>query len=156
MARYLSLLQVARLLHPALVIAPRVCPGLYPFRMAQARRLHAVPMAVLSFRDAGVHQVCLLQTATVPRALRLPQASPSRRAGVGHPACLSHAQTASRLTKALPCHQGLRVPVSREGRAKLLDQVLHLLDLCQRPDQDCLLRAQQHGLAAEHFLGFRF
>jgi hypothetical protein len=115
--------------------------------MAQAKQLHAVRMAV-SFRDAGVRQVYLLRTAKVTRVLRLPQAWPSRPAGVAHRACLFHAQTASRLTMMLSWRRVRRVPVSRERRTKLLEHQLRLLDLCRRPEQGCLLRALRRELAA--------
>src|SRR5205823_9157546 len=71
MARYLSLLQVALLLHPALEIAPRVCLGLCRVQMAQAKHLRVVRRAVLSFRDAVVRLVYLVQRVKATRAPRL-------------------------------------------------------------------------------------
>ena len=154
MAKYLSLLR-AGLLRPALVIAPRVCPGLCRVRMEQAKYLRVVRRAVLSFRDAVVRRAYLLRMAKVPHLQRLPRALPLLRAGVAHPACLFHAQTAIRLTGGLPSHQALRVPVSREGRANLLDRQLRLLDPCLHPVPGYLPRARQHELVEERSWDFR-
>src|SRR6266436_5325703 len=76
MARYLALLQVARLLYPALVIALRVCLGLCRVRMAQAKHLRVVRRAVLSFRDAVVRWAYLLRMAKATRVPCLRRALP--------------------------------------------------------------------------------
>ena len=66
-------------------------------------------------------------------------------------AVLFHAQMAKekRLTRALLSHRAIPVPVSREGRAKLLRRHPRPLDLCREPAPGCLLRVRPRELAVE-------
>jgi hypothetical protein len=117
--------------------------------------LHVVPMAVVSSRVAVVRLVYFLRTAQVIRVLRLRPAAPLLRVGVVRLACLFHARTAKRLTRALLLHPALRVPVCREGLAELVHHQLLLPDSCREPVQGCLLRARRHESVAERSWDFQ-
>jgi hypothetical protein len=150
----LSPLRFAPLRHPALVIAPQVCPDLCRVRMAQAKHLRVVQTAVLSFRDAVVRRAYVLRLAQAKQLPRLPQALPLLQAEAALRACLFQAQTVTRLTRALLSHQALRVPVCHEGRAKLLDRQPRLLDPCLRPVPGCLPRVRQREWAGQRSSDF--
>jgi hypothetical protein len=136
------------------VIALRVCRGLCRVRMEQAKHLRVVRRAVLSFWDAVVRRAYLLRMAKAPHGLCLPPALPLLPAVAAHPACLFHAQTASRLTRALLSHQALRARVCREDLAKLRHRQPHPRDLSHQPVPGCPPRARQHESAGERFSDF--
>ena len=62
---------------------------------------------------------------------------------------------ANRLARALLLHRALRVPVYREGRAKLRRHQARPQDLCLHLAPGCPPRAQRRELAAERSLDFR-
>lgn len=73
---------------------------------------------------------------------------------VGRAGCLLRTAQAKHLTSALLAHQAIRVQVSREGRAKLLERQPRPLGLCQEPLPGSLLRARPRALAVGYSSDF--
>jgi len=116
----LLMLRLRRLPHPPREIARRVYRGLGQVRKAGAKRLHAVRLSAVLCRDDLDHLVCLLQMPT-----------------------------AKRLTRMALLRPVIRLPVSRESQAKLLERPPRLLDLCREPAPGFQLRVRPHESAVE-------
>jgi len=144
----LFLLLLAHLLHRASATAQFLDLGPCRVLAARAKDLHAVPMAALSRRDELVRLAWLLQPATAPHVLRLPQASPLLRAATAPRACLFHAHLApaNRLTRGPALHPAPHDPLRRLEQAHCDPR---RLDLSLDPAPGCLPRERQHELAAE-------